>query len=237
MGTCCANCSFEVSVISLNIMEMSDTCVTLSLWFYLGIGECLLRPTHTLPLISPVILWIIQVQCILQIIITRIALLAFNKTLIWRLKWGVFIVVLVINISVGCIWIPARLQISHTWMQLNKIWDRLEKSVLAVVDAGLNAYFIYLVRSNLISYGLTKYVRLYRFNIAMIGVSLTMDVRSRTIFPGGTLSNHDIGSYYRYDVSPRHLHVSTSRRFEDQLTQADTSSFTLSPTLSNFTLR
>lgn len=42
----------------------------------------------------------------------------------------------------------------------------------------LNLYFIYLVRSSLIAYGLVKYVRLYRYNVAMIMISMTMDVSS-----------------------------------------------------------
>lgn len=35
---------------------------------------------------------------------------------------------------------------------------------------------MYLVRSSLIAYGLTRYVRLYRFNLFCIAISMTMDV-------------------------------------------------------------
>jgi hypothetical protein len=74
------------------------------------------------------------------------------------------------------IWIPARLQINDTWMNINKVWDRIEKVIFLLVDAGLNLYFIHLVRSRLIANGLTKYTRLFRYNLGMIAVSMTMDV-------------------------------------------------------------
>ncbi|KFA55134.1 hypothetical protein S40293_08675 [Stachybotrys chartarum IBT 40293] len=130
-----------------------------SLWFYTGL----------------ILLWIFQTQCILQIIINRIALITVNKARIRRLKWAVFIVVLLINIAVACIWIPSRLQISTTYHDINEGWDRTEKALLAIIDVGLNLYFIYLVRSSLISLGLKRYVPLYRFNIAMIIISVAMD--------------------------------------------------------------
>lgn len=85
-----------------------------------------------------------------------------------------------VNISVFCIWIPARLQISQNWIHINNIWDRIEKVIFCLIDAGLNLYFIYLVRSKLIANGLTKYHRLFRFNLFMIACSVALDVR---IFP------------------------------------------------------
>jgi hypothetical protein len=57
------------------------------------------------------------------------------------------------------------------------VWDRVEKVIFLLIDAALNFYFIHLVRSRLIANGLTKYNRLYRFNLLMIGISITMDVR------------------------------------------------------------
>ncbi|KAH7304144.1 hypothetical protein B0I35DRAFT_382946 [Stachybotrys elegans] len=131
-----------------------------SLWYFTGM----------------ILLWCFQVHCIMQIILTRITLITDNMALVRRVKWGVFIAVLLINISVACIWIPARLQRSQEYIRINDVWDRAEKAILAVIDLGLNAYFVYLVRSSLISYGLKKYVRLYRFNLVMICISMTMDV-------------------------------------------------------------
>ncbi|KAJ4122940.1 hypothetical protein NW768_009930 [Fusarium equiseti] len=93
-----------------------------------------------------------------------------------RLKLVTFLVLLAINISVFCVWIPARLQISQQFISVNAIWDRVEKGIFLVVDAGLNFYFIHLVRSRLIANGLTKYTRLYHVNLVMIGISMTMDV-------------------------------------------------------------
>lgn len=112
----------------------------------------------------------------MQIIINRIALLAVSQTTVRRIKWGTFGILVVINISVFCIWIPARLQINPTYIHINEIWDRVEKGIFAVIDLALNFYFVYLVRSSLISYGLTKYVALYRFNLVMVVISISMDV-------------------------------------------------------------
>mgnify|MGYP004717143795 CR=1 FL=1 len=123
-----------------------------------------------------VFLWVFQIHCIMQIIVNRIALLAVSPTIVRRLKWGIFAILAAINISVFCIWIPARLQISQTYIDINNVWDRIEKGLFAVIDLALNFYFVYLVRSSLISYGLTKYVVLYRFNLVMVALSISMDV-------------------------------------------------------------
>lgn len=99
-----------------------------------------------------------------------------NKSLARRLKLGVFAIVLLINISVYCIWLPARLQINDTYIHVNDVWDRTEKAIFAVVDVALNVYFLWTVRHNLIAAGLTKYQPLYRFNLAMICCSMSLDV-------------------------------------------------------------
>jgi hypothetical protein len=99
-----------------------------------------------------------------------------NRARARQLKLGIFVIIAMINISVYCIWIPARLQISATYIHVNDIWDRLEKVVFAIVDAGLNFYFIYQVRIQLIGAGLTKYYPLFRFNIAMVCISVALDV-------------------------------------------------------------
>ncbi|KPM43693.1 hypothetical protein AK830_g2851 [Neonectria ditissima] len=123
-----------------------------------------------------VILWSVQIQALIQIIINRIAILMVNRQEAKKLKIIAFFIMLGINISVFCIWVPARLQINSTWIKVNSIWDRCEKVIFLIVDAGLNLYFIYLVRTRLINNGLTKYGRLFRFNLLMIGLSMTMDV-------------------------------------------------------------
>ncbi|KAF4945154.1 hypothetical protein FGADI_12163 [Fusarium gaditjirri] len=122
-----------------------------------------------------IFLWCIQLQALIQIIINRIAILMVNRQNAKRLKIYSFLIIFCINISVFTIWIPARLQVNKTWIDINKVWDRIEKVIFLVVAAGINLYFIHLVRSRLIANGLTKYTRLFRFNLGMIAVSMTMD--------------------------------------------------------------
>lgn len=123
-----------------------------------------------------VTLWALQVQFLLQIIINRIGLLIPDKRKVWRIKWGVAALITCINISVYCIWVPARLQISDTYIHVNEIWDRCEKGIYLIVDGILNAYFLRLVQSKLISAGMTKYKRLFNFNAFIVLISLAMDV-------------------------------------------------------------
>ncbi|KAH9883335.1 hypothetical protein F4778DRAFT_798168 [Xylariomycetidae sp. FL2044] len=123
-----------------------------------------------------VFFWSLQIQLLLQIICNRVSLLMVSKTKSRRLKWSIFSVILVINISVFCIWVPARLQINETYIHINEVWDRVEKGIFCVLDACLNLYFIHLVRSRLIANGLTKYTRLFKMNLVMISISICLDV-------------------------------------------------------------
>ncbi|KAG9249417.1 uncharacterized protein F5Z01DRAFT_631779 [Emericellopsis atlantica] len=121
-------------------------------------------------------LWALQVQFLLQIIINRCAILITDRRWSWRLKYGVAALITSINISVYCIWIPARLQISESYIHTNEWWDRCEKGIYLVVDAALNIYFIRIVQQNLVQHGLTKYRGVVRFNMFIITFSLGMDV-------------------------------------------------------------
>ena len=112
----------------------------------------------------------------MQIIINRISILSMDHSFIRRVKWGVFLAIIAINISVVCVWVPASLQISARYIAINNVWDRCQKSLLCIIDAALNIYFVYLVRSRLIANGLTKYVRLFKFNLVMIVISVSLDV-------------------------------------------------------------
>jgi hypothetical protein len=89
---------------------------------------------------------------------------------------AVAVIVTLINISVFCIWMPARLQISPTYIHVNEIWDRIEKVLYLLLDGTLNWYFIRVVKANLVENGLQKYNRLVRFNQRIIVISLLMDV-------------------------------------------------------------
>ncbi|KAH7112726.1 hypothetical protein EDB81DRAFT_922848 [Dactylonectria macrodidyma] len=81
-----------------------------------------------------------------------------------------------VNISVYNIWIPARLQISERYIWINEWWDRVEKVIYLLVDGALNFYFIRIVQQNLVANGLTKYKGLVKFNMCIVGFSLSMDV-------------------------------------------------------------
>lgn len=117
-----------------------------------------------------------QIQCIMHIIINRIALIMCDPPRARRLKLTATLLIGAINVTVFIIWIPARLQISEHWILVNDIWDRIEKGIFAICDLGLNLYFIYLVKTELTVHGLTKYRYLYLFNLGMIFISISLDV-------------------------------------------------------------
>ncbi|KAH8659740.1 hypothetical protein BGZ61DRAFT_370056 [Ilyonectria robusta] len=121
-------------------------------------------------------LWVVQIQCICGIIINRIALLMVDKRDAAKIRWVTAVILGLINISVFVIWIPARLQISPTWVHVNEIYDRIEKGLFLIIDACLHLYFIYLLRVKLIANGLEKYVPLFRFNLMMVAVSMSLDI-------------------------------------------------------------
>ncbi|KAH6663788.1 hypothetical protein B0J14DRAFT_706814 [Halenospora varia] len=120
--------------------------------------------------------WALQVQFLLQIIINRVSLLMTDRLQARNLKLWVAVLITAINISVYNIWIPARLQISPTYEKINNVWDRCEKVIYLLVDAFLNYYFIHIIQERLVNRGLTKYKSLVRFNMWIIGFSLSMDV-------------------------------------------------------------
>jgi hypothetical protein len=62
---------------------------------------------------SLVLLWSIQIHLLLQIIVNRIRIIMHDRAKGRAMIIGVALVILCINISVFCIWIPARLQISE----------------------------------------------------------------------------------------------------------------------------
>ncbi|KXJ84645.1 hypothetical protein Micbo1qcDRAFT_142132 [Microdochium bolleyi] len=120
--------------------------------------------------------WVVEMQCILQIIINRVALISHNPTEVRRIRLGVFAIAIAMNLAGYLIWIPAQLQINPYWVYINSRWERSEKVLYALVDMALNAYFMYNVRTKLIQMGLIKYKKLLRANIAMACVSVGMDI-------------------------------------------------------------
>ncbi|KAG7108691.1 hypothetical protein HYQ44_012055 [Verticillium longisporum] len=142
---------------------------------------CFLYLLHVIPpsfafYFTILTMWALQVQFLLQIIVNRCAILMTDPNRASRLKWGIAALITLVNISVYCIWIPARLQVSERYVHINGWWDRCEKGIYLVVDAMLNFYFIHIVKKNLIMHGLTKYRSLVRFNMFIVGFSLSMDV-------------------------------------------------------------
>ncbi|KAF7548434.1 hypothetical protein G7Z17_g7051 [Cylindrodendrum hubeiense] len=123
-----------------------------------------------------IVAWSTQVQCLIQIIINRVGLLMVVRRNATRLKWACFLILLAINISVFCIWIPARLQINEKYIHLNNVWDRVEKVIFGLMDAALNFFFIYTVKKRLVANGLTKYTRLFKANLVLVSLSILLDV-------------------------------------------------------------
>ncbi|KIY69091.1 hypothetical protein CYLTODRAFT_394302 [Cylindrobasidium torrendii FP15055 ss-10] len=122
-------------------------------------------------------IWVVQVQILLQIIVNRLCILISSRVHRNTLRWSIAALIFAINISVYCIWLPAKLQISEHYHSINIWWDRCEKSLYLLVDAVLNWYFIRTVKERLVDHGgLKKYQRLVRYNSQIIGVSLAMDV-------------------------------------------------------------
>ncbi|KAJ4300845.1 hypothetical protein N0V90_002933 [Kalmusia sp. IMI 367209] len=148
--------------------------------FIMGL-ECYL---HVLKYVRPsfyfystiLLMWCIQVQLLLQIIINRIRLIVPDRQRSRMIMIATAGIVTAINISVYNIWIPARLQVNHTYILVNNIWDRIEKVIYLIIDAALNWYFLKVVKANLINNGLQKYNKLLRFNQKIIILSLLMDV-------------------------------------------------------------
>jgi len=123
--------------------------------------------------------WVFQIQLLMQIIINRIALIAEHRNTVRNIKWGTVVVISAINIAVFCIWIPAHTAppVSDTFVKINNVWDKISKVLILIVDAGLNWYFLRIVKIRLVDQvGLTKYKPLVSFNAKLMVVSIAMDV-------------------------------------------------------------
>ncbi|KAJ4368498.1 hypothetical protein N0V86_009403 [Didymella sp. IMI 355093] len=122
--------------------------------------------------------WVFEIQLLMQIIINRIALIAEHRKTVRNIKWGTVIVISAINIAVFCIWIPSHTSppVSETFVKINEVWDKISKVLILIVDAGLNWYFLRIVKIRLVDQvGLTKYKPLVSFNAKLMIVSIAMD--------------------------------------------------------------
>ncbi|KAL2164865.1 hypothetical protein VTH06DRAFT_161 [Thermothelomyces fergusii] len=131
-----------------------------SIWYFLGI----------------IFTWTIEVQCLMQILANRLSLIMYNPQKERLLKVGLLVAIGIVNLSVFCIWIPARLQISPTFIRINNIWDRTEKAIFAAIDMSMNVYFMRLVRSKLVASGLKRYDIVWKYNALMVFISISLDV-------------------------------------------------------------
>ncbi|KAK2060407.1 hypothetical protein LY76DRAFT_625208 [Colletotrichum caudatum] len=123
-------------------------------------------------------LWVWEIQLLMQIIINRIAIIEEDRKTIVYMKWGTALVITLINIAVFVIWIPAHLQppASQTFVNINRYWDRTSKILILLVDAGLNWYFLRVVKNRLLNqHGLMKYKPLVGFNAKLMVLSIAMD--------------------------------------------------------------
>ncbi|UNI22276.1 hypothetical protein JDV02_008178 [Purpureocillium takamizusanense] len=124
-----------------------------------------------------VLLWAIQTQLLSQIIANRVALIMVHKHKARWLKLGLLVSVACINIAVAVIWIRAHAFTATPFdVKLNDRFEKAEKAFFLVIDLGLNLLFLYLVRFRLIASGLSKYWRLFKFNIGMVTLSTSMDM-------------------------------------------------------------
>lgn len=64
----------------------------------------------------------------------------------------------------------------YSFIKVNSIFDRVEKSIYMVIDATLNWYFVRVVKRQLLDDGLAKYKPLVDFNVRIVLLSMCMDV-------------------------------------------------------------
>ncbi|OAQ78337.1 hypothetical protein VFPBJ_06456 [Purpureocillium lilacinum] len=124
-----------------------------------------------------VLLWAVQTQLLSQIIANRVSLIMVHKHKARWLKIGLFVSITCVNIVVWVIWVRAHEPYATPFdVELNDYFEKTEKSFFLIIDLGLNMLFLYLVRFRLIASGLSKYWRLFKFNIGMVALSTSMDI-------------------------------------------------------------
>lgn len=124
------------------------------------------------------IFWLVQMQCILQIVANRVSVLMASPKEARNVKVGILLIMTVLTFSVACTWMPARLQISPYIIRVNDVWDRASKALFLCTDLSLNLFFLRTVSRKLIAAGLTKYKILFRYNACMVCISMLIDVRA-----------------------------------------------------------
>ncbi|KAL0581569.1 hypothetical protein V5O48_000498 [Marasmius crinis-equi] len=165
---------FQISYYAIMIWVeiLADLGFAITTWLYLY----KVIPPGLDVFLTLIICWILQVTCLMFIIVNRLCIIMTSPKQRLILKGVVGSVLAFISIASACIWIPAQLQINHQFIHLNHWWDRFEKSVYLCLDLGLNILFIVLVKRRLVDHGLKKYLPVFRFNVYIIFVSISMDI-------------------------------------------------------------
>ncbi|KAK7932051.1 hypothetical protein PG985_002763 [Apiospora marii] len=123
--------------------------------------------------------WVFEIQLLMQIIVNRIAVISENPKTVIYIRWGCVAAISSVNIAVFVIFIPAHLKHPPTeaFIEANKYWDKISKFLICFMDAGLNWYFLRIVKQRLVKYyGLKKYAPLVAFNAKLMILSVGMDV-------------------------------------------------------------
>ncbi|EFQ31881.1 hypothetical protein CGRA01v4_13044 [Colletotrichum graminicola] len=153
---------------------LANLIIAIVAWLFL---DGVLGPTVPV-LFFILFLWVWEIQLLMQIIINRIAIIRESQETIVFMKWGIALAITLINIAVFVIWIPAHLNppASQTFVTINHYWDRVSKILILLVDAGLNWYFLSVVKTRLVDqHGLLKYKPLVGFNAKLMILSIAMD--------------------------------------------------------------
>lgn len=62
-------------------------------------------------------------------------------------------------------------------VEINKVYDRITKVLILILDAGLNGWFVHVVKQRLVKqHRLVKYQPLIRFTNQMMLIAVMMDV-------------------------------------------------------------
>ncbi|KAF2490385.1 hypothetical protein BU16DRAFT_470531 [Lophium mytilinum] len=149
-----------------------NLAIAIVAWLFL---EGVIKPTFP-TFFFILVLWVFEIQFILQILVNRVSLITRKDSKVEYIRWGTVAIITAVEISVFCIWIPAHLDISQTYININNIWDKITKFIILFVDCGLNYYFITQIKRRLVRNGIEKYNDLVRFNTRIIIVSISMDL-------------------------------------------------------------
>ncbi|KAF8908007.1 hypothetical protein CPB85DRAFT_1436270 [Mucidula mucida] len=162
---------FSAYIFMIWLEIVADIGFAIVAWGYLA----KLFPPGLGVFLSVIVCWICQVQCLMLIIVNRLCILYSDDKQRRILRFTTAGIVTAISLSTACIWIPAQLQINHTYIWLNHWWDRFEKSVYLLLDLTLNILFIRVVKTRLINYGLKKYDRVMKLSSTMPRLEFTSD--------------------------------------------------------------